>query len=39
MNRPVHATATRQARIGGVDDGVDFERGDIRLDNFEMGHV
>jgi hypothetical protein len=29
MNGAAHATPWREAGIGGVDDGVDVERGDI----------
>jgi hypothetical protein len=35
----VDAAAAKQALIGGVDDGVDVERGDVALDNVDaLGH-
>lgn len=37
MNRPVHATAAEQRRIGGVDDSIDFERGDVGLYDTQCG--
>jgi hypothetical protein len=37
MDRPIHATAAEQRSIGGVDDGVHGEGGDIGLSGMD-GH-
>jgi hypothetical protein len=35
MNRPVDATAAEQRAVGGIDDGVDVQRGDVGDDDLE----
>jgi O-acetyl-ADP-ribose deacetylase (regulator of RNase III) len=35
MDRAVHAPAAQQARVGGVDDGVQRQPGDVALDNLD----
>ena len=37
VDRPVHAAAPEQARVGGVDDRIDGERRDVGLD--DLDHV
>ena len=34
MDRPVDHAAAEQGGVGGVDDGIHFERGDVALDDF-----
>jgi hypothetical protein len=35
--RTVHTAATKQAAIGRIDDGIDRQRGDIPLYDFDHG--
>ena len=37
MNRSIHAAATKQRGVGGVDDGTDGELGDVGLEDLEHG--
>src|SRR5258708_6346891 len=39
MDRTVDTSSAEEGRIGGVDDGVDGERGDVGLTRFEHGLV
>ena len=39
MNRAVYAAATKQCRIRGINNGVDFEFGDVALVGGEFGHL
>jgi len=37
MNGAAHPTARREPRVGGIDDGIDVERGDVDAAGDEMG--
>ena len=37
MNRAVDTTTTEQRAIGGIHNGIDVERRNIRNDNLELG--
>jgi hypothetical protein len=40
MNRAVYATAAEQRRIGGIDDGIDCQGGNVGLnDTQDSGHI
>jgi hypothetical protein len=36
MDRAIHAAASEQRLVGGVDDRVDVERGDVAFDDLDM---
>ena len=38
MDRAIDATATQKGRVCGIDDGVDWQGRDIRLDDFDSSH-
>jgi hypothetical protein len=33
VNGTIHAAAAEQRRVGGIDDGIDIQRGDVGLDD------
>ena len=37
VDRPVHAAAAQQRRIGGIDNRIDHERGDVGLQDTQCG--
>jgi hypothetical protein len=39
MDRTVDATATEQGFIGGIDDRIHIQRGDVGDDDFDPHHV
>jgi hypothetical protein len=39
VNRTVHTAASQHPGVGGINDGIDFSRGDIPLDNFYGIHI
>jgi len=36
VDRPIHAAAAEQGFVGGVDDGVHVQFGDIALPDFDL---
>jgi hypothetical protein len=37
MDSAVHAAAAEQGTVGGIDDGIDIQRGDVGNTDFEPG--